>query len=78
MDVQDPIALVVVEQMFPERLGVAQHTPVDRRGTRRETSLWAARSHRLPREELTMAGGEAVNGMSLRHGTKVAGHYAVS
>ena len=70
MDVQGEVAVVVVQQVFAVRLGVAQRAAVEQRRPRREPALRAADRDPPAGEQLPVAGGEAVDGVSLWHGTQ--------
>jgi hypothetical protein len=72
VDVQRTAGVEVVQQVFADRLGVGQGVPGQQGRPGLEPALRAAHRHPPAGEQLTVAGGEAVDGMSLWHAGRVS------
>jgi hypothetical protein len=67
VDVQGQTRVEMVQQVLAVRLGVDHGPAGEQVGAGREPALWAGDLDPLPGEEFSMAGGQAVDRMSLGH-----------
>jgi hypothetical protein len=72
VDVQAVAGVEVVQQVLADRLGVGHRVPGQPGRTGLEPALRAAHRHPPSGEQLAMAGGEAVDRMSLWHSGRVS------